>query len=321
MATGDGGVCTTIEDLFKWNENLKTGKVGGTQLIGKMLTTKKLANGATNSYAGGLFRVDYGNIEGLSTIRHSGEWAGARALYFKFLEQDVTFVILSNNANTNVWDLVDQLIPLFFEKELEAAQNQTSNTRYQDEVVYIKLNEKDVLGFCGDYYNILDGTTRKLLVKNDTLIYKRSNGIETKLLPISKNQFVFKDAPFVKLNFGHENELQIVIQENAPLVYKKYLPISYTASELQKYEGIYYSEELEVDYEIKPSNNNLQILINSKPFLTLTPVTEHVFNAEHFGYLEFIENNNGIITGFTRNDDIIMNILFARKNGRNNRKD
>src|SRR5438132_6522627 len=53
---GDGGLMTTVEDLFLWDENFYENKVGGggRELINQVLTPGKLNNGKTLDYAYGL---------------------------------------------------------------------------------------------------------------------------------------------------------------------------------------------------------------------------------------------------------------------------
>ena len=74
--TGDGAVNTSIEELFRWDQNWYDGKVGGKDLLEVQQRTGRLTSGEDHGYAAGLF---IGTYRGLKTVRHGGAWAGYRA--------------------------------------------------------------------------------------------------------------------------------------------------------------------------------------------------------------------------------------------------
>ena len=111
---GDGGLQSSLEDLIKWTNNLRSGMVGGKGLIEKMNMPGSLNSGEATNYAGGVFLRDHYDIAGLPSARHSGEWAGFRSLFYKFLNLDATFIILSNNATYQCLGIIgsaDAILP------------------------------------------------------------------------------------------------------------------------------------------------------------------------------------------------------------------
>ncbi|MEO1451976.1 MAG: serine hydrolase domain-containing protein, partial [Bacteroidota bacterium] len=205
---GEGGVHTTVEDIFKWSENFKHQRVGGKDLQAAMLRLGYLDTGQETEYAGGLFLGDYRSLPGLPTIGHDGSWAGFRSLFFKFPEQDLTFVILSNNANTNVWALLNQMVPLFLENELVAARSRLlpeSNSEPPEGQTFA-VNVQELFAYVGPYFNPVEGYTRRISLQNDTLVYTRSNGMETKLIPVAPQTFAFLGMPFVQLRFQKQGD-------------------------------------------------------------------------------------------------------------------
>ncbi|MFY9909730.1 MAG: serine hydrolase domain-containing protein, partial [Candidatus Sulfotelmatobacter sp.] len=81
---GDGSVMTTVEDLFKWDQNFEHPLVGGIDAIRQLTTPGTLNNGQQIPYAMGLFLDNY---RGLKWIHHSGEWVGYRAALSRFPDQ------------------------------------------------------------------------------------------------------------------------------------------------------------------------------------------------------------------------------------------
>ncbi|WP_222983829.1 serine hydrolase domain-containing protein [Flagellimonas meishanensis] len=314
---GDGGVYSNILDFFKWSENFKTGKVGGELLIKKMTTSGYLKNNRPTNYGGGLFLGDYQNIPGLYTIGHSGEWGSFRSLFFKFVEQDIAFVLLSNNANTNVWSLLNQLVGSVMQMEVEEARNSllTNETKKTKEASAVVIDKKDLSTFLGHYFNPVEGNTRTIGIENDTLVYQRSNGVGTKLIPMEKNSFHFMDMPHVTVKFDMGSQpcsLSLDINGRTSFQFNKYIPLEYDSKEIEQFTGNYYSDELDTTYQIKSKGKQLLALIKDSDTITLNPVMKNIFNEVHFGYLKFETNKKGRINGFTVNDELINNIHFER---------
>ncbi|MDW3645583.1 MAG: serine hydrolase domain-containing protein [Bacteroidia bacterium] len=313
---GDGGLHTNIEDFFKWSENFKHARLGGKSFINSMLSLGSLNSGEKTNYAGGLFLGDYQNLPGLPTIGHDGSWAGFRSLFFKFPEQDIAFVIFSNNSHTDVWALLNQLTSLFLAEEIAAAREKLNTEGNDQDEAHVLLNKKAKSNFPGSYFNPVEGYSRNILLENDTLIYQRSNGITTKLIPLSENRFHLQGLSFVQLVFQSSAtgiELKFQVANDPPIYMHKYTPRSYQKQELKAFEGSYTSEELESSYIIKAAESSLHIFIGSDLLVEVFPVMEDVFNDVHFGYLKFERSPEGQISSFTINDELARDILFLRR--------
>lgn len=311
--TGDGGVYINIEDFFKWNENLTKGTVGGKDFVSKMSTVENPENATRTTYGRGFFVGDYYDIDGLPTLRHSGNWAGFRSVYCRFVKQDFTVVILSNNASTNVWGLLDQISEVYIQDEITKANQQMRRTAPEAPKT-IQLSSKVLQRFTGSYLNTINGELRGITLENDTLIYKRSNGRGTKLLPITNHSFVFLGAPHVVVTFDKNQPGSATLQigDNQPIPFGKYIPKRYTAAELKAFEGNYYNDELDVVYTLQSDNKQLNILIEHKELVRLDPISKDLCRALHFGYIRFIRDANNTIIGFSRHDDTISHLNFTK---------
>lgn len=93
---GDGGVCTNLEDLARWDANFYANRLhGGRDLLRKMTEPGTLNDGRRLEYARGLFLSEY---RGLKVVSHGGAWMGYRAEVMRFPEVRTTIVCLSNFA-------------------------------------------------------------------------------------------------------------------------------------------------------------------------------------------------------------------------------
>lgn len=311
--TGDGGVYITIEDFFKWNENLKKGTVGGTEFVAKMSSVEHPESASGTTYGRGFFVGDYYDINGLPTLRHSGNWAGFRSVYCRFVKQDFTVVILSNNAGTDVWRLLDQLSEVFIQDEItKASQQMRRNTPAAPNT--IQLSSKRLQEFSGKYINSINGELREMTLQKDTLLYKRSNGRATKMVPITNRSFVFLGAPHVVVTFSKGSKsVTLQIGDNPPIPFTRYMPKSFTAAELKTFEGSYYNDELEVEYTLRSTNSQLNILIDGKELVRLDPISKNLCRADHFGYIRFKRDVNGNVVSFSRYDDTISQMEFIKR--------
>ncbi len=310
--TGDGGVYISIQDFFKWNENLIKGTVGGTTFVDKMSSVENPYNVAGMNYGRGFFMGDYYDITGLPTLRHSGNWAGFRSLYCRFVKQDFTVVILSNNASTNVWGLLDQISEVYIQDEItKASRNMTPPEAPKT----IGLSSKALQQFTGNYLNTINGELREMILKNDTLLYKRSDGRTTKLVPIANRSFIFLGAPHVVVKFSEQQPGTATLQigSDIPIPFEKYALKRFTAAELKTFEGNYYNDELEETYILISHKNQLKIEVNNRELELLDPISKTTFRAEHFGYIVFKRNSKGKIIGFSRHDDTIRHMDFVKQ--------
>jgi CubicO group peptidase (beta-lactamase class C family) len=98
--TGDGGVFTSVEDLFLWDQNFYDNKLGrgGQALIEKIQTPGVLNNGEQLDYAFGLRIIEH---RGLMLVGHGGAFAGFRAEMIRFPEQTFSVICLANLNRIN----------------------------------------------------------------------------------------------------------------------------------------------------------------------------------------------------------------------------
>jgi CubicO group peptidase (beta-lactamase class C family) len=91
---------------------------------------------------------------------------------------------------------------------------------------------------------------------------------------------------------------------------KRPRPITLSSSQLQKYAGNYYSDELDITYALDVENNEL-ILKLRETSNTLVP-----YSLDSFGWerrkLEFKRNREDKITGFVLQEGIVKNIKFSK---------
>ncbi|MEX0273107.1 MAG: serine hydrolase domain-containing protein, partial [Flavobacteriaceae bacterium] len=305
---GDGGLYMNLEDFIKWNHNLSTGTVGGKVLQKKMLTSAILSNGQKIECSGGLFIIDHNFIDSLPVAVHYGNWGGFQTLYYKFLEQDVAFIIMSNNASTNMRGLRSQMIPLFLGDKIASAQE----TMTDDTPPALAMTLAEKARFCGKYYSTLNGYLREIALEGDQLMYIRPGASATPLMAISPNELVYEAMPAIKFTFDPDTYGSMVSTVNnlSPMPYTKYKEHSYSPSELKQFENQYHNQDIDGVYELIVRGDELQILVEGEEIFRIKAIAKDLFASDHNGYLTFKRDEKGNITGFIQYDDHLYGLAF-----------
>jgi CubicO group peptidase (beta-lactamase class C family) len=94
---GDGVVNSTTGDLLIWDRALKNHSLISEKMQAEMFSPRFLIDTVHKVYYG------YGEFIGENElgkyIKHSGEWPGYRTNLIRYIEQDLTIIVLSNNES------------------------------------------------------------------------------------------------------------------------------------------------------------------------------------------------------------------------------
>ncbi|MEL6251066.1 MAG: serine hydrolase [Bacteroidota bacterium] len=104
---GDGGVFSTVEDLFKWDRALYTEKLVKKESLEEAFTPGKLANGEAHDYGFGWSIGE--SLSGKKTVSHGGGWVGFRTFIHREIEEDHTIIFLSNHSSNYMEAILYQL--------------------------------------------------------------------------------------------------------------------------------------------------------------------------------------------------------------------
>ncbi len=169
---GSGGLYSTIEDLFLWDQNFYENKLGmgGQKLIESMQEEGKLNNGESCGYA---FALVIGTYRGLKTVSHGGVLAGYRAELMRFPEEKTSIIILGNAGPVDVTLLSKQAADIVLGDKMEAIKDPRDESfeplEQKTESDELKI---DVSGFQGVYYSEELDVDYKLFMSQDQLMFK-----------------------------------------------------------------------------------------------------------------------------------------------------
>jgi CubicO group peptidase (beta-lactamase class C family) len=308
---GDGGLLSSVEDLFLWDQNFYDNKLGGggPGPIEQILTRGSLNSGEQLDYA---FALSHGVYRGLPTVSHDGSWAGYRAEMIRFPEQRLSVICLSNLSSFNPTGLAKQVVDIFLEdqlgKDLDRATAEAP----------IALSEADLQGRSGDFYDPDTGMVLTLVVQDGRLMVNLPDDLPFALAPSGPDRFRSVDA-LVDIDFVFEDPvdggpmlLHVHEEDEKPITFHAVERVRLDASELGEYAGEYRSEELSVTYRLLLRDDRLVLKLGYDPKM---PPLEPVFTDE-FGVkdknLRFVRDGQGRISGFLAGADRVKNVWFAR---------
>lgn len=104
---GAGSLASTVEDLYLWDQALKTSKLLSKDSTQKLFQVQACSKINQIVYGYGFF-IDPEK----KTVGHKGSIEGFRAAYYRHLEDDLTVIILSNHETTNAVSLEQKLFEM-----------------------------------------------------------------------------------------------------------------------------------------------------------------------------------------------------------------
>lgn len=169
---GSGGVYSSIEDLYLWDQNFYhniLGK-GGQDIINKMHKEGVLNNGESAGYAFALHNDTY---KGLRTVHHAGSLAGYRAQLLRFPDEKFSVIILANRADANPSGKAYQVADILLKDKLkETKQGKRESEPEEEEISRTQefdLSNIDLKAYVGEFYSDELDTTYKIYRDDDSL--------------------------------------------------------------------------------------------------------------------------------------------------------
>ena len=103
---GDGGIYSTLNDLYEWNMALVNYKVLPKEYLDEAWSWGTLNNGEKTTYGFGWFIEDETIPK---TVFHSGGWVGFATYLFNEIETKSGYIVLTNNSTRVVSDIIDAI--------------------------------------------------------------------------------------------------------------------------------------------------------------------------------------------------------------------
>ncbi|MHC5543315.1 serine hydrolase domain-containing protein [Singulisphaera rosea] len=105
-ATADSGLYLTVLDLAKWDAGLRSEAVLKQATLQQMWTPTRLADLSTHPYG---FGWELGKVNGQRVVEHSGTWQGFAAHIARYLDDELTVIVMTNAVHGQPARLVHRI--------------------------------------------------------------------------------------------------------------------------------------------------------------------------------------------------------------------
>jgi len=302
---GDGGVFTTIEDLYCWDQAFYHYKLGK-ELMNLMHQTGVLNNGKKLEYAFGLSVSEY---KGLKLVAHGGSFVGFRAEMIRFPDEKLSVICLANLGSINPSSLCRQVADIYLAEKLK-------ETTAAEKPIPVTLSQEELKHKTGKYINEEETFVADISLKEGTLMVE-AMGYTFPLMPVSQSKFVSKDTPFEIIMIfsperGEATKAEVTIEGRQEIQLKKIPGIPpLKAEQLKEYAGTYDNDELPATYILALEEGKLYFKQRNAPEEPLNPIGKDKFQSG-YGKMEFTRGEDNKITGFYL-DAGRVRIRFAKK--------
>jgi CubicO group peptidase (beta-lactamase class C family) len=313
---GDGGLFTTIDDLFLWDQNFYANRLsGGTELIQQFLTPGTVNNGGKTDYA---FGIDVETYKGLKTLGHDGVYYGFNAAIVRFPEERFSVICLCNLMSIQARRLTRRVADIYLANEFKESPQSGSRIALP-ELKAVQVPEKELAAVAGSYFDAANNNFRRLYVKNGKLIYSRGTS-ESELAPLGNNRFFMLGTPDrVEISFKSPRpaaplQMFTVILGVGASTHDPVESATYTAAQLAEFTGTYYSSEIDATYNILLQGDKLAV--RRKNVDGETPMLGQfadTFSAAGTGNIRFTRNRDNQVTGFLLNTGRVRKLRFDKR--------
>jgi len=302
---GSGGLFSSVEDLYLWDQNFYHHKVGGKEVQDMMHTRGKLNSGEELDYAFALMVDEY---KGLKTVRHGGALGGYRAELLRFPEQRFSVICLSNLSSFNPSGMCNQVADIYLADKLTAEE-----PKKEQELKPVSVSP-DVYDDYEGKYQLDTGFVISIKRENGNLIAKAQGQPKIELIPVSKTTFLVKiiDA---KLSFhrdssGKVNDI-VLTQGGTDLKGKRLEDVAYDPSRLVEYTGDYYSDELAVTFTLAAKEDKLCFVTQNTPENPMRFLKQNEFAGDGFK-IKFLRDSNSKVVAFALSTGRVKNLKFIK---------
>ncbi|MFI5057315.1 MAG: serine hydrolase domain-containing protein [Candidatus Acidiferrales bacterium] len=258
---GDGSVMTTVEDLYKWDQNFYHSLVGGPDAIRLLTTPGTLNNGRRSPYGMGLFIDRY---HGLNWIHHSGEWVGYRAGLSRFPDQKLSVLLTCNCVGSmRPMEMAARIADIYLAEELPQGELGAARAQTAESAGPSSPPAALLVQYVGAYWSRNSGAFLRFSLKGDKLVISAPE-MGQALAQVGDGQFESSDSDsenkvsYVFRRAGRAAPWRLEASENGTMtVFEAVKDPDLLPARLADYQGTYSNRELRCTWELLVENGQL----------------------------------------------------------------
>ncbi len=303
---GASSLFTTVEDLAKWDKNLRDHILGDDALYERFFDRGVLNNGEQLSYAHG---IAVGSHRGLPTVGHGGADAGYRTSYVRFPEHDIGIVSFCNFASANPGRYVDEVADIVLEGAYEVDDEDDPEPPAFDTGRWAET----FMALEGFYRDPRQDRPLHLWIHQGLLRGTQGVGRDSSgllIVPLGDARFHLwpgDDTVTVTMVNGHAQSI-----EAAELRFD-YIGPAVTNIDVTPYLGTYWSDELGTEYRVEADSVRDIALVHRKQETDRFRVAFKDGFWSGGDWLTFERDSSGRVNGFTWSNGRVRLVQFHRR--------
>jgi CubicO group peptidase (beta-lactamase class C family) len=305
---GSGGLFTSVADLYLWDQNFYHHKVGGKEVFDLMHTVGTLNNGIKLNYA---FALDISSYKGLKTVGHGGSLGGYKSAHIRFPEHKFSVICLSNLNSFEPMPHAHRVADVYLSESFTEEKQEPSKIRT------VSLPIENLKSKTGSYFRIESSEKIRVSLKEEKLYITLRNR-DYLLAPLNDFEFIVPSiSPSPSVRFERQ-------KYGKPLLLHFHeagqRPRTYVASNVKvpsdkhlfEYQGIFYSEELQMTFEIRLEDGKLRFVHRKASPVSFEPLYSDFFQVGSLR-VRFVRNEEKEITGFLLDAGRVKNLRFTKR--------
>ena len=312
MATGVGstGMVSTPKDLLRWGHSLNVAEAANDPILQAMAQRSRLPDGRVVVAANG---QEFRQYRGVKTWSHGGTAGGFKSFLLRMPAEGIVIAVMGNRADflkaKFAFDVADVLLEhrLGPEPELDLRPE----------------TEQELDRYVGDY-RLFPGTVFSLRRDGKALTFAGFGAADAVPLPsLSKGVFLLNPASDLRLEFRdfddeRATQMRWQVSEDGYLLAKRVEmePIGDAPINASLCAGTYYSDELQIGFDIFEKEGALWITSNLNAAIPLIQYQPRTFRPEGpipFGRLMFLEHGAKPVQTILVSAPLAKDIRFERQ--------
>jgi hypothetical protein len=287
-------VMSNVGDLLFWDRNFYVNRLGKGSLPRELEAHGILNNGNEINYGLGLWMGEY---RGLRTVEHSGGTFGYRTELLRFPDQRFSVIVFCNVEDADVESLARNITDRYLEKQLKSDSSTTAQSKIFP----------DAAAFAGTYLDPRTHMTYTFTASNGELI-----AWGAKLRRLGENKYSdLVGNPIVFTKANGTMAATLTLQGQIFFWGKKVPDVHLSDSQLRRFTGRYYSDELDAKFELSLSKGVFTLRAGNNSPIELSPVAKNELQAGDFGTIVFPSGGNPV-TAMTLFSRSARGILFRK---------
>lgn len=120
---GDKGVYSSVEDLYKWDQALYSGKFIKPTTLKEAYSPYSFEKPGIKNYGLAWRTLNY--PDGLNVIYHNGWWHGNNTCFYRFIQDNFTIIVLGNRFNKNIYRQPQQIFNIVMGRNFAGEELET----------------------------------------------------------------------------------------------------------------------------------------------------------------------------------------------------